>query len=102
MLTLGCNCRGIPPGGGCTGGGPLDLTGSPLSLLRSGEPPAAAPNDVWDAEDEGRALRFWLISFRGGVGACSATEVADGKADAAPSGPSRGSDEPSTASSRVD
>jgi hypothetical protein len=47
------------------------------------------------------SLRAWLNSFRGGVGACSVVDEAEGnKGSAAPRGPS-GSKDPSTASKRV-
>lgn len=91
MLTLGCVCRGMgPPAGACTGGGPFCLTGSPLSLTCSGELGPPLPKEAWEADDEGRALRLGVSSFRGGVGACSEAADEVGKGASPPSNP-RGS-----------
>lgn len=91
MLTLGCVCRDMgPPTGGCTGGGPFCLTGSPLSLARSVESRLLLPKEAWEAADDGRTPRFCVGSFRGGVGACSEETGAAEKAAFPPRGP-RGS-----------
>ena len=101
ILMLGCVCRGMgPPAGSCTGGGPFCLIGSPLSLVRSGESRPPFPKEAWEADDEGRVVRFCASSFRGGVGACSGAAGAAGKGASPPNGP-RGSRDPSTVSSRV-
>lgn len=101
ILMLGCICRGgTPPTGDCTGGGPFCLTGRPLSLVRSGESRLLLPKEAWEADEDGRTVRFCASSFRGGVGACSEAGSAAAKGASPPRGP-RGSLEPSTTSRRV-
>lgn len=97
MLMLGGRLGlSLPAEDGRKPGGTLPLRLGPSS--KSGDSARPGPADVCDAEDTGRALRIGNDSFRGGVGACSGSEI-EGK-DLSPRGP-RGSAESSTDSSFV-